>query len=116
MLLSFCVIGSSSRRPIRRLIAKIVFSGLVMLCRFAVWPTRISLLSVKATIEGVVRDPSAFSMTFALLPSIIATTEFVVPRSMPIALAMMTLLFHTPDEIRQIKIARRLGSYAAHDR
>src|ERR1700691_356358 len=71
--------------------AKIVFSGLVMLCRFAVCPTRISPVSVKATIDGVVRAPSEFSMTFALLPSITATHEFVVPRSIPIALAMTAL-------------------------
>src|ERR1700704_3968617 len=64
-----------------------------MLCRFAVCPTRTSPVSVKATIDGVVRAPSAFSMTFALLPSITATHELVVPRSMPIALAMMALLY-----------------------
>src|SRR3984893_5157673 len=89
MPLSFCVIGSSYRRPIKRLIAKIVFSGLVMLCRLAVCPTRTSPRSVKATIDGVVRAPSAFSITLGLLPSITATQELVVPRSIPIALAMM---------------------------
>src|SRR3954467_4307222 len=76
----------------RRLIAKTVFSGLVMLCRLAVWPTRTSPLSVKATIEGVVRAPSAFSITLGVLPSITATQELVVPRSIPIALAMTNLL------------------------
>src|SRR3977135_3417389 len=80
-----------------------VLSGLVMLCRLAVCPTRTSPLSVKATIDGVVRAPSKFSMTFALLPSITATHELVVPRSMPIALAMRALLyrqiFHAPMEI-----------------
>src|SRR6185437_10208029 len=50
-------------------------------------------LSVKATIEGVVRAPSAFSMTFAALPSITETQEFVVPRSMPITLLMSVLSF-----------------------
>ena len=59
-----------------------------MLCRLAVCPTRTSPLSVKATIDGVVRAPSAFSITFGLLPSITATQELVVPRSIPIALAM----------------------------
>ena len=73
--------------------AKTVFSGLVMLCRLAVCPTRTSPESVNATIDGVVRAPSAFSITFALLPSITATQELVVPRSMPIALVMRTLLF-----------------------
>ena len=34
--------------------------------------------------DGVVRAPSAFSITLAFLPSITATHELVVPRSMPI--------------------------------
>ena len=33
--------------------------------------------------DGVVLDPSAFSITFAFLPSMTATHEFVVPRSIP---------------------------------
>src|SRR3984893_961614 len=69
-----------------------VFSGLVMLWRLAGWPTRTWPSSVKATIDGVVRPPSAFSMTLALFPSITATQEFVVPRSIPIAFAMTRLL------------------------
>ena len=43
--------------------AKIVFSGLVTAWRLAGMPTRTSPSLVKATIEGVVRMPSAFSMT-----------------------------------------------------
>src|SRR5258708_6334763 len=43
----------------------------------------------KATIDGVVRMPSTFSMTLGLPPSIVATQELVVPRSMPIAFAAM---------------------------
>src|SRR3982074_1863832 len=69
-----------------------VFSGLVMLWRLAGWPTRTWPSSVKATIDGVVRPPSAFSITLALFPSITATQEFVVPRSIPIAFAMTRLL------------------------
>src|ERR1700686_3992432 len=69
-----------------------VFSGLVMLWRLAGWPTRTWPSSVKATIDGVVRPPSAFSITLALFPSITATQELVVPRSMPIAFAMIRLL------------------------
>src|SRR5690606_12416646 len=38
--------------------------------------------------EGVVRAPSEFSMTLASLPSITATQEFVVPRSIPITFAI----------------------------
>ena len=64
--------------------AKRVFSGLTTACRFAEIPTNRSPLSVKATTDGVVRVPSAFSIIRGILPSIIATAEFVVPRSMPI--------------------------------
>src|SRR3569833_3030560 len=39
--------------------------------------------------EGVVRAPSLFSMTFGVLPSMMATQEFVVPRSMPMIRPMM---------------------------
>src|SRR5437868_15261359 len=38
--------------------------------------------------EGVVRMPSAFSMTLGVAPSITATQELVVPRSMPMTFAM----------------------------
>jgi hypothetical protein len=38
---------------------------------------------VKATTEGVVRIPSELAMTTGLPPSITATTELVVPKSMP---------------------------------
>ncbi len=41
-----------------------------------------------ATTDGVVRTPSAFSMTFGFLPSMTATQELVVPRSIPMILAM----------------------------
>src|SRR6266436_6355795 len=98
--MSFLTIGSVKRRPIRRLMAKNVFSGLVTAWRFADWPTRRSPDSVNATIEGVVRIPSLFSITLAFLPSITATQEFVVPRSIP-----MTLLIDTSLE-KQDRTAR----------
>jgi hypothetical protein len=41
---------------------------------------------VNATIEGTVRAPSFVAMTRGLPPSITATQQFVVPRSMPTAL------------------------------
>src|SRR6476619_7634847 len=69
-----------------------VFSGLVTAWRLAGWPTSRSPSSVKATIDGVVRIPSAFSRTFGLAPSITATHEFVVPRSIPITWPMVLLL------------------------
>lgn len=52
-------------------------------CLLAGVPTSRSPSAVNATTEGVVLDPSAFSSTFGVFPSITATQEFVVPRSMP---------------------------------
>src|SRR6201985_3078284 len=43
--------------------------------------------------DGVVRMPSAFSMTFDVLPSITATHEFVVPRSIPMTFPMVLISF-----------------------
>ena len=71
-----------------RLIENTVFSGFVMAWRLATWPTRISPSFAKATTDGVRRLPSRFGMTVGVPPSMTATTEFVVPRSMPITLAM----------------------------
>src|SRR6266481_5118435 len=68
----------------KRLIEKIVFSGLVIACRLATCPTSRSPLFVNATTEGVVRPPSSFGITFGSPPSITATHEFVVPKSIPI--------------------------------
>jgi hypothetical protein len=45
---------------------------------------------VKATMEGVVRLPSALAMTTGSPASIMATHEFVVPRSIPITLPIST--------------------------
>src|SRR5271154_5854103 len=89
--MSFLVIGSSNERPIRRLMAKNVRSGLVTPWRLAGWPTSRSPSSVNATIEGVGRDPSEFSMTLGVAPSMTATQEFVVPRSMPITLVKLSI-------------------------
>src|SRR5690554_7285272 len=41
--------------------------------------------------DGVVRSPSAFSITFTLSPSMTATQELVVPRSIPIILLIESL-------------------------
>src|SRR3954471_5613944 len=80
---------SRSLRPMKRLIEKTVFAGLVTAWRFATVPTRRSPPCVKATTDGVVRPPSAFSMTVGSPPSRTAMHEFVVPRSMPMVLPMM---------------------------
>ena len=92
MPMSFWVIGSSKRRPISRLMAKKVNSGLVTPWRLAGWPIRRSPSGAKATMEGVVRAPSAFSITLGAEPSITATQELVVPRSIPITLAILVPL------------------------
>jgi hypothetical protein len=68
-----------------------VFSGLVTACRLAGMPTRVSPSSVNATMDGVVRMPSSFSITRAFLPSMIATQLLVVPRSMPMILLLIPL-------------------------
>lgn len=44
--------------------------------------------AVKATTEGVVLIPSAFSITLGAEPSITATHELVVPKSIPIILSI----------------------------
>src|SRR5579872_828088 len=75
--------------PICRLIDETVRSGLVMAWRFASWPTSRSPLFVNATTDGVRRLPSELVMTVGVVPSIQATTELVVPRSMPTTFAMM---------------------------
>ena len=72
--------GSLNLRPIKRLTANTVFWGLVMACRRAIWPSRRSPLSEKATTEGVVRLPSALVSTLGSPPSMMATQELVVPK------------------------------------
>src|SRR3989454_8236864 len=59
-----------------------------MAWRFAIWPTRRSPFSVNPTTDGVVRFPSALAMTTGSPPDMMATQEFVVPRSIPITLPM----------------------------
>ncbi len=82
--MSFFKFESSKLFPINLLTEKKVFSGLVTACLFAGSPTNFSPDSVNATIEGVVLTPSTFSNTFGCAPSIMATHEFVVPKSIPI--------------------------------
>src|SRR5215469_13098330 len=76
----------------KRLIEYTVFSGLVTAWRLATWPTRRSPVLVIATTEGVVREPSWLGITTGSPPCITATTEFVVPRSIPIILLIATVL------------------------
>ena len=76
----------------KRLIEKIVRSGLTTACRLATVPTSRSSLSVNATTEGVVRPPSLFSRTVGSPPSMTAKHELVVPRSIPIVLPIVLFL------------------------
>jgi hypothetical protein len=59
---------------------------------------------VKATTDGVVRDPSALGITVGWPASVAAITEFVVPRSMPtaVAIAAPSLNETSPMAWRQI--------------
>ncbi len=72
-------------------IDEIVLSGFVTACLLAVSPTNLSPSFVNATIEGVVLLPSTFAITTASPPSITATQEFVVPKSIPITLLILFL-------------------------
>ncbi len=75
--------------PMWRLTERMVRSTLVTAWRLATSPTRTSPFFAKATTDGVVRAPSAFVMTVGSPPSRTLTTEFVVPRSMPTARAIV---------------------------
>src|SRR2546423_13995692 len=75
--------------PMWRLTERMVRSGLVMAWRLATSPTSTSPVLEKPTTEGVVRPPSALGMTVGSPASRTATTELVVPRSMPTALGMV---------------------------
>src|SRR5690554_7327114 len=86
--MSFCTTSSLNLRPIKRLTAYRVLCGLVTAWRLALCPTSTSSSLVNATIDGVVRSPSAFSIILGLPPSSMATHELVVPKSMPIILLM----------------------------
>ena len=91
MPMDFFTSASLNLRPMSRLIANRVLVGLVTAWRLAIWPTSRSPLSVKATMDGVVRLPSEFSMTLGSPPSMMATHELVVPRSIPMIFPMMLI-------------------------
>jgi hypothetical protein len=76
----------------KRLIEKTVFSGFVTCWCRAIWPTSLSPLSVKPTTEEVSREPEELISTFGVEPSITATTEFVVPKSIPMILDIFIFL------------------------
>src|SRR5208282_4137877 len=65
-----------------------VLRELVTAWRLAASPTKRSPVLVKATTDGVVRFPSEFSNTTGSPPSMTAMQELVVPKSIPITLAI----------------------------
>src|ERR1700728_3570718 len=65
-----------------------VRSGLVMAWRLATSPTSTSPVLEKPTTDGVVRPPSALGITTGSPASNTLTTELVVPKSIPTALAI----------------------------
>src|SRR5512132_2344755 len=99
-----------------RLAEVIVPFGLRMACRRASWPTRRSPWSVKATTEGVVRDPSALAITVGSPPSRTAITELVVPRSIPTALAICVPHLHRDRAESSAPGGWSLREAAGHDR
>src|SRR5215207_4308829 len=85
-----------------------VLSGLVTAWRLASWPTiRSPLLGFTATIDGVRRLPSAFSSTVGSPASITATTEFVVPRSIPSTFAIVINPSHGRTAAHQLSYLGR---------
>src|SRR5260370_34563603 len=88
---------SANLRPMKRLMEYAVFSGLTAACRRASVPTSLSPDFVKATTDGVVREPSAFGMTTGSPPSMTAMTELVVPRSIPTVFGICLLFLPRPE-------------------
>ena len=71
----------------KRFTEKIVLSGFVIACLRATCPTRRSPdLGFTATTDGTSLLPSELVITTGSPPSITDTTEFVVPRSIPMIL------------------------------
>ena len=98
---------SSNLRPMNRLMENTVFFGFVTAWRLAALPTSRSPLFVKATIDGVVRPPSAFGITVGCPPSMTAMHEFVVPRSIPNTFDMLCPRF--PKNGRHIATSQFLA-------
>lgn len=86
--ISFCTVSSSKRRPISRLASKIVLVGFMAAWFFAASPIKRSV-SVNATYDGVVRFPWSLAMISTLPCWKTPTHEYVVPKSMPMALPFL---------------------------
>ena len=96
--------------PMWRFTERMVRSTFVTDWRFATSPTRTSPFFAKATIDGVVRAPSALAITVGSPPSRTLTQLFVVPRSIPTALAMVVTPFLVlsvkPESILHKRLSR----------
>ena len=99
--------------PMWRLTDEMVRSTFVTAWRFAVSPTSTSASLVKATTDGVVRKPSAFAMTVGSPPSRTATTELVVPRSIPTARAIVLILLVSLNARAGLKPESRYIKFAS---
>src|SRR4030042_882916 len=84
--------GSPHFRPMKRLMLYTVFSGVLIACRLAIWPTRRSPFLFIATTDGNNRLPSELVITTGSPPSSTATSLKVVPRSIPTALPILLFL------------------------
>ena len=85
--------GLAALKASANLIDEIVLVGFVIACLFAGSPILRSPLSANDTIDGVVLFPSEFGITTGSFPSITATHEFVVPKSIPIIFDIYLNLF-----------------------
>src|SRR2546430_34512 len=89
-----------------RLTERTVRSTFVTAWFFAGWPTSTSPFLANATTDGVVREPSELAMTVGSPPSRTATTELVVPRSMPTARAISILPVCLPLSVLDSSLLR----------
>src|SRR5687767_3426402 len=95
----------------KRLIEKTVFWGFVTDCLFAIWPTSRSPSFVNPTTDGVVRPPSALGITTGSPPSMTATTELVVPRSIPMTLSAIA---SSSGEVKESELQERPQVWDRH--
>jgi len=71
-------------------------------CLFAAAPTKRSPDFANATTDGVVLIPSLLSITLGSPPSMMATQENVVPKSMPIIFDLSFAISHPPNPVLSV--------------
>src|SRR5271154_1901989 len=92
-----------------------VLRELVTAWRLAESPTRRSPVLVKATTEGGVRLPSEFSKTTGSPPSMTDMQELVVPRSIPITLAIKFSFYPASKVPAQVNTQKTLICNTLHN-